>query len=393
MDPGGLVTSAAPDPRPSGASRKASPVDWSRLVKPSLLGVTPYYPGESLSKLEARYGLDEIVKLNWNEGLFGPMPGALEAAQAELRDAWMYPEQSYTELREALARWLGVSPREIVPAHGIQALVGMVAAAFVGPGTPVVVPSPTYGLYAQVFRAAGAEIERVPLQGYCTDLSALADAARRTGARLAVVCDPNNPTGMAVRPDEWTAFLDELPEGCVVVCDEAYVEYVDPEARIRREQDVLAGRPVLLLRTFSKIFGLAGLRLGYAIAAAPLAALLDVVQEPFNVNRIALAAGRASLRPDVVEERRRETAAARELLARRLEQAGCRPVPSQANFVLVEVGVDDVALAEALLRRGLLVRSGSEFGLPQTVRITVAPEPVMERVAAELAAARAELLR
>jgi histidinol-phosphate aminotransferase len=364
---------------------------WERLVKPSLVGVDPYDPGESLSELKQRYGLDELVKLNWNEGLFGPMPGALEAAAAELEHAWMYPEQAYGELRGGVAEWLGVRPEQVVPAHGIQALVTMLAAAFVTPGTPVVVPAPTYGLYAQVLAAAGAQVRRVPLAGYRLDLEGLAAAAHETGARLAVVVDPNNPTGAHVHVDEWQAFLDALPVGCVAVVDEAYAEYVEPAQRIERTRDIEAGRRVIVLRTFSKIFGLAGLRLGYALAPEALVSYLDVVQEPFNVNRTALAAGVASLRPDVIEQRRLETVAARELLARLLTEGGVRHAPSQANFLLVEGGVDDVALAEALLRRGLLIRAGSEFGLPGTVRITVAPAPVMERVAAELVAARAEL--
>lgn len=364
---------------------------WERLVKPSLVGVDPYDPGESLTELKERYGLDEVVKLNWNEGLFGPVPGALEAAAAELENAWMYPEQAYADLRGAVADWLGVRPEQVVPAHGIQALVTILAAAFITPGTPVVVPRPTYGLYAQVFAAAGAEVRRVPLAGYRLDLEGLAAAARESRARLAVVVDPNNPTGAHVHADEWAAFLDALPDDCLAVVDEAYAEYMDPAERIDRARDVEAGRRLVVLRTFSKIFGLAGLRLGYALAPEPLASFLDVVQEPFNVNRAALAAGCASLRPDVIDERRRETAAARELLARLLEDAGMRPAPSQANFLLVEVGVDDVALVEALLRRGLLIRAGSELGLAGTVRITVAPAPVMDRVAAELVAARAEL--
>lgn len=364
---------------------------WERLVKPSLVGVDPYDPGESLTELKQRYGLEEVVKLNWNEGLFGPVPGALEAAAAELENAWMYPEQAYGDLRGGVAGWLGVRPEQVVPAHGIQALVTMLAAAFVTPGTPVVVPAPTYGLYAQVFAAAGAEVRRVPLAGYRLDLDGLAAAARETGARLAVVVDPNNPTGAHVHPEEWRAFLDALPEDCVAVVDEAYAEYVDPARRIERTREIEAGRRLIVLRTFSKIFGLAGLRLGYALAPEPLASFLDVVQEPFNVNRPALAAGLASLRPDVIEERRLEAAAARGLLARLLLEGGMRPAPSEANFLLVEVDVDDVALAEALLRRGLLIRAGFEFGLPGTVRITVAPPPVMERVAAELVAARARL--
>lgn len=368
-------------------------IRWHDLVKPSLHGLEPYRPGASLGELKERYRLDEIAKLNWNEGLFGPLPGVLEAAAAELENAWMYPEQAYSDLREAVARWLGVPPERIVPSHGIQSLIGTIAAAFVTPGVRVVVPTPTYGLYAQVCAAAGAEIERVPCRDLRLDLEAMADAARRVEARLVFVCDPNNPTGALVEPDEWEAFLAALPEGSVAVVDEAYVEYVPPERRLARERDVDDGRPVVLLRTFSKIFGLAGLRLGYAVVHESLEHYLDVVQEPFNVNRVALAAGTASLgKLELLDQRRREAAEARALLARLLEDTGVEVFPSEANFLLARTGVDDVELAECLARRGLLIRPGSEFGLPGHVRITVGPAPLMERVAAELATCRDRLL-
>ncbi len=360
--------------------------DWSRLVKPSLPGLEPYRPGASLRELKTLHDLDDVVKLNWNEDLFGPLPGALEAVEAELGNVWMYPEQAYGDLREAVAGWLGVPPDWIVPAHGIQALVVTVAHAFLREGDRVVIPTPTYGLYAQVCAAVGAEVVRVPLgDGFGLDLDATIDSVRRHGAKLVWVCDPNNPTGSIAAPDEWRTFVAELPEGTVAIVDEAYREYVEPDRLVRREEDVRAGRPVVLLRTFSKIFGLAGLRLGYAVCDPEVAAYLDVVQEPFNVNRAALAAGRACLsRPEAIEARRGESAEARALLTRLLADAGMRPVPSQANFVLVEVGVDDVALAEALVRRGLLIRPGSEFGMGGWVRITVGPPALMKRVAQAL---------
>jgi histidinol-phosphate aminotransferase len=367
--------------------------DWSGLVRPSLLGATPYDPGPSVEELKERYGLDEIVKLNWNEGLLGPFPGVREAVAAELENAWKYPEQAYSDFREALAAGIGTSPRHIVPGHGIQALIATVAHAFLEPGDTVVVPTPTYGLYAQVCRAVGATVEQVPARDHRHDVEAVAAAAGRTDARLVWLCDPNNPTGSLADRAEWEALLDTLPGRCAVVVDEAYVEFVEPERRLLREEDVEAGRPVLLLRTFSKIFGLAGLRLGYALVAEPLASYLDVVQEPFNVNRAALAAGRASLRRlDLVEERRRANAAARAVLAEGLRDAGAHPFPSEANFVLADVGVDDLDLARSLLRRGLLVRPGSELGLDRTIRVTVGPEPLMTRFSAEFAAARAELM-
>jgi histidinol-phosphate aminotransferase len=236
-----------------------------------------------------------------------------------------------------------------------------------------------------VSTAAGAQVERVAARDYRHDLDGLAEAAVAAQARLIWLCDPNNPTGSLVQRDEWETLLARLPDRCAVIVDEAYVDYVRPELRLRREDDVEAGRPVVVLRTFSKIYGLAGLRLGYAVAHRSLAPYLDVVQEPFNVNRAALAAGCASLRrPEVVEERRRENEEARELLSRRLRAQGLAVFPSEANFLLVRVPRDDLELAEALLVRGLLVRPGRDFGMPGYIRTTIGPVSLMNRLADEL---------
>ncbi|HEY3070234.1 MAG TPA: histidinol-phosphate transaminase [Gaiellaceae bacterium] len=366
--------------------------DWSALVRPSLHGLDPYRPGPSLAELKERYGLNEVAKLNWNEGLQGPFPGVREAVADEFNRAWMYPEHAYSDFREAVAAWLDIPPELVVPGHGIQALIVTVAHAFIREGDAVVVPTPTYGLYAQVSAAAGASVERVPGKGQRHDPEALAAAATRVGARLVWLCDPNNPTGSLVAAEEWNALLEGLPERCAVVVDEAYIDYVRPERRLRREDDVEAGRPVVILRTFSKIFGLAGLRLGYAVAHESLAPYLDVVQEPFNVNRAALAAGCASLRQlPVIEERRRENEERRYALAELLREHGAEPFPSEANFLLVRVGGDDIELAQALLRAGLLVRPGHDFGMPGYIRVTIGPLPLMQRLAAEVGRNLAQL--
>jgi histidinol-phosphate aminotransferase len=218
------------------------------------------------------------------------------------------------------------------------------------------------------------------------DLDALAENARRVDARVVWICDPNNPTGASLEREEWTAFLDALPERCVAVVDEAYADFVPPDRRVRRELDVEAGRPVILLRSFSKLFGLAGLRLGYAVVDEPLVPYFDLLEEPFNVNCAALAAGCACLRArDAVDARRREVAASREALAEGMRGAGLEPFPSATNFVLARVDVDDVVLGDRMAERGLLIRPGSDYGLPGYVRITVGPMPLMERLNSELA--------
>ena len=366
--------------------------DWARFVRPALHDLHPYEPGPSSTELEERHGRT-FVHLHRNEDLFPPFPGLREAVDAELPNVWMYPQDSYEDFRAAVAGRIGSTADRIVPAHGAQALIGVLAGLFLDPGDAVVVPQPTYGLYAQASAARGAIVHRVPLRELRVDLDALAATAAQVGAKVVWICDPNNPTGSLAARDEWQAFLDALPDSCVVVADEAYVDYVEPASRLQRERDVEAGHRVVVIRTLSKLFGLAGLRLGYAIADPQLARYIDVVQEPFNVNRAAIAAGRVCLaHPELTEQRRLAVAEARDVLCERLRAVGLKPLPSHANFVLVDTGVDAAALAAALAEEGLLVRAGGEYGLAGYVRITVGPVPLMERVAQAIGRARSSKL-
>ncbi|HYW28340.1 MAG TPA: histidinol-phosphate transaminase [Gaiellales bacterium] len=362
--------------------------DWDAIARPSLRGLERYDPGETRDALRARLGLDHLEPLNWNEDRFGPPPEVLAAAAAELDSVALYPERLYAEFRDAVARARHVPPETVIPAHGAQSLIGTIASAFLEPGRAVVVPAPTYGLYAQVSAAAGAQVIRVPGDVSGFDLVGMAAAADRAEATLVWLADPNNPTGGVIGRDHWRAFLEALPPGCAVVADEAYGDFADPAVMADRREDVLAGRPVIMIRSFSKTFGLAGLRLGFAIADPAVARLLDIVQEPFNVNRIALAAGRAGVQLDgFVECRRAEVASARDVLRHGLERIGVSSLPSQANFVLADLAMDERPVTSELITRGVLIRPGSEFGLPGWVRITVAPEPVMRRLIELLAAA------
>jgi histidinol-phosphate aminotransferase len=363
-------------------------VNATELLRRSVIGVGPYVPGAGARELKARTGPTDLIRLNWNENLLGPLDGVLDAVAASLPGSvWAYPEEAYEEFRLAVARWAGADPAQVIPGHGIQALTLSLVTALVEPGDRVVIPSPTYGLYASVCAVAGAEVIRVQADPdtLAFDLEALARTAGEVGAKLVFVCDPNNPTGLRVARRAWDAFTAALPERCLVVADEAYADYIEPSERIDRLADVDAGRPVVVLRTFSKIFGLAGLRLGYLLVHESLAPHLHAVQEPFNVNCAALAAGLASLeRVDQLPARRAQAASARDRLMTPLAAAGIRALPSDASFVLVQVGADDVAVCEALARSGVLLRAGSEFGLPGYVRVTIGEQPLMDRVGAAL---------
>jgi histidinol-phosphate aminotransferase len=366
--------------------------EWSRLVRASVHGLQAYQPGPSLAELEERHG-GAVVRLDRNEDLFPPIPGMREAVEAELGNVWRYPDESYGEFRTAVASEVGTTSDRIVPAHGIQTLIGILASLLLDPGDSVVVAHPSYGLYAQASAARGATVLRVPLRDLSIDFEAVAAAADESSAKVVWICDPNNPTGSLAARDDWEAFLDALPDGCVVVADEAYADYVEPQWRLGRELDVEAGRPVVVLRTLSKLYGIAGLRLGYAVADPELAHYLDVIQEPFNVNRAALAAGLVCIaRPELIEERRQAVADAREHLLDLLRRGGLEPRPSHTNFVLVETGVDGATLAAAVAEEGLLLRPGGEWGLDEYVRITVGPVPLMERAAEAVGRARRRAL-
>ena len=359
--------------------------DWNGIVVRELVELDQFALGQTTAEVKKRYGLDEVVKLSWNENLFGPLPGVLEAIDAELENIWLYPEQPYLDFRNEVAVHTGMSAANVVPAHGSLALLGLVSSLLLRPGDRVVVPELTYGLYAQISATRGAVVHRVPMRELAIDLEALAVRAHEVEARIVWVCDPNNPTGRVLAPEAWEGFLDALPEACVVVVDEAYGDFVAPELRVRRERDIADGRPVIVLRSFSKLFGLAGLRLGYSLVDAQLVRYFDLLEEPFNVNCAALAAGCACLRArDAVDERRVQVADARSRLASELRSVGFVPLPSEANFVLAEVDVDDVLLGERLAERGLLVRPGSDYGLPGHLRVTVGPPELMERLGSEL---------
>src|SRR5579864_4033308 len=383
------------DPRSGAGHRQAAPdcgransmTAWRELLRPSVVDVVAYRPGVSGDETKARYGLEEVVRLNWNENLFGPLTGVLAEVAEGLEAAWSYPEDSYEEFRRAVAAWTAASPEQVIPGHGIQALTLALVSAFVDRGDAVVIPTPTYGLYAQACRVGGAVVHRVPCDASLgIDLEAVAATAREHRAKVAWVCDPNNPTGRRLDDADWAAFLAAVPPDCVIVVDEAYGDYVEPGLRIDRVSEVAEGRPLILLRTFSKIFGMAGLRLGYALVHESLAPYLSAVHEPFNVNRAALAGGLASLRRvELLGPRRDQVRRARDRLVAPLRAAGIRSVASDANFVLIEVGVDDERVCEALAREGLLLRPGTELGLPGYVRVTTAEEGLMEQVGLRIA--------
>jgi len=349
------------------------------LVRPALDGLVPYEPGKPAETVQRELGLERVVKLASNEGPFGPFPEALEAITQALEESNRYPDGGCHRLRVALSERHGVAFEEIVVAAGADAVIGFTCQATLDPGDEVVTPWPSFPSYVLDPLKMAASTVRIPLRDGRVDTEAmLAAVTERT--KLAFLPTVNNPTGTLTPRDEVLGFLDRVPEHVLTVVDEAYFEYVDdPELPDAIEEAAKRGRHVLALRTFSKIYGLAGLRIGYGVGPAPLIEAIHKVRRAFDVTTPAQEAALASL--DAPAELARRRAANREsmtALRAVLRARGFEPIgPAVGNFLFVDVGTDAASLDDALLRRGVIVRPMGAFGAPTALRITAGtPEEI-----------------
>jgi histidinol-phosphate aminotransferase len=359
----------------------------ARIVKPWVASLSPYVPGKPIEELERELGIREAIKLASNENPLGPSPKALAAIVAAAGRVNRYPDGACFELRKKLSGRLGVAPEQLVFGTGGDEILELVAKAFLGPGDEVVYAWPSFAMYPIVAQGMGAKPLPVPLTRDLVHDFAAMRAAITERTRVVFVCNPNNPTGTSVGAGAFDAFVGALPDHLVLVVDEAYGEYA-------RRPDFpnalawLARRPgSVVLRTFSKIYGLAGIRIGYGVADPELAGYLERARHPFNVNLLAEAAAVAALDDDEhVARTRRVNAEGLDFLARELAALGVRSWPSDANFLLAEPGA---GAYEALLRQGVIVRPTAGFGLPQCVRITAGTPEENERCVKAIAAWKA----
>jgi histidinol-phosphate aminotransferase len=343
------------------------------LLRLALAGIIPYEPGKPVDEVQRELGLDRVVKLASNEGPYGPFPQALEALERSAGELNRYPDGGAYRLRAALAERHGVLFEEIAIGGGADGLVDGISQAVLDEGDQVVLGWPSFPSYAIYARKLGAEAIRVPLRDDRYDLNALLDSiTERT--KLVYVCHPNNPTGTMNSRAELDAYFARVPGHVLTVLDQAYFEYVDdPDYADGIDEYFRAGRPVIVLRTFSKIYGLAGLRVGYGVGPAELVVALGKTRRAFDVTTPAQEAALASLdSPGELERRRRANAKGRAELERILTKAGYKvTAQSVGNFVFVELGEDAQPWFEALLREGVIVRPLGGFGAPQAIRVTV----------------------
>jgi histidinol-phosphate aminotransferase len=312
----------------------------------------------------------DVVKLSSNENVMGTSPRALAAMQAALSKAHLYPDSSAMALREALARHADVTPEMVLCSNGSDEMILLLCLAFLREGDDVVMAQGTFISYLLRTLEMGATPIRVPMRQYTHDLSALVDAVTpRT--RLLFVCNPNNPTGTTVGEAEMRDLLQRVPDDVLVVADEAYIEYATRPDFPDLLPDLRGGRTnIILLRTFAKIYGLAGLRLGYAYGHPDVIDYLNRVRTVFNVNVLSQAAGVAALADqEHVERSRAHAETCRAFFERELKALGLQPVPTETNFVAVDVG-DDAAVAEGLRTRNFTVTPLSGWGVPGCIRVS-----------------------
>ncbi len=350
--------------------------DYAALAATGVQGMQPYQPGKPVEELARELGLDPagIVKLASNENPLGPSDRALSALREAMGDIARYPDGNGFHLKNKLAERLNVTPESLTLGNGSNDVLELVARAFAEPGSEIVYSEHAFAVYPLVTQAIGATHVKVPARDWGHDLEAMAQAVTERTA-VVFVANPNNPTGTVVEKEEVHRFLRRIPENVIVVLDEAYCEYLSGE-RYPDGVQWLAEFPNLIVsRSFSKAWGLSGLRVGYGVSSPEIAGILNRIRQPFNVNTMALAAAAAVL--DDSEYLKRSIEVNRvglEQLSNGFRNLGLDVIPSVANFVAVDTGRDAGPVNEALLREGVIVRPIGAYGMPRHLRVSVGLE-------------------
>lgn len=362
------------------------------IANPWVQSLGTYEPGRPIEEVARELGfanIEEVVKIASNENSLGPSPKAVQAMIQSAPRMHLYPDGSAFYLRRALSRKLGVHMDEILVGNGSNEIIELMGHVFLQPGSNIVMADRAFVVYKLIAAALQAETISVPMRRFTHDLDAMLEAIT-PATRIVFIANPNNPTGTMVDGAALDRFMDRVPPHVVVGLDEAYIELLPPERQPNTLKYVREGRHVYLLRTFSKTYGLAGLRVGYAVAPKQGIELLHRVRQPFNVNAMALEAARAALEDDdYVERTRQMVGEGIEQLEAAFDGMGLEYVPSVANFILVRVGRGREVF-DALQRRKVIVRPMDGYGLPDHVRVTVGLKAENELFLRELKAVLAE---
>jgi histidinol-phosphate aminotransferase len=354
--------------------------DALKLATPGVQGLHPYQPGKPIEELEREYGINKVIKLASNENPLGPSPIVLEAIQNSLKDISRYPDSNGFTLKKALAQKYGIEMDMIILGNGSNDVLELIARAFVTPRQSVVFSEYTFAVYPLVTQAIGAQAIVTPAKNWGHDLEAM-QAAIREDTRLVFIANPNNPTGTWLNHNSLKNFLEMAPETVLVIIDEAYFEYAVENPVYPNSLEWLAFHPNLIItRTFSKAYGLAGLRVGYSISHPEITNLINRVRQPFNVNSLALSAATAALRDNqYIEKSVAFNFAGMQKLIQAFDEMKLSYIDSACNFVSVDVGRPAGEVYEKLLREGVIVRPVGNYGMPQHLRISIGTETENQR--------------
>lgn len=368
----------------NGTINGASCTADAQMVRQSVLKLKPYVPGKPIEEVKRELGLPDdfsIIKLASNENVLGPSPLAVEAMRAAATEVWLYPDDTCFELKNALARFWNLTPDHFVIGNGSDEIIHFLALAFLDKerGDEVVFGAPSFVQYKAAAMIADCAYHAVPLtHDMVHDLAAM-NAQINERTRLVFIANPNNPTGTTISKADFEAFLDGLPSNVVVVLDEAYYEYsADPESP--QSIEYIENHNVIALHTFSKAYAIAGTRVGYGLARPELIKYLQQVRGPFNVNTLAQVGAIAALADqNHIKESVQSNARGRQQLQDAFDVMGLEYIPSQANFVLVNIGIDAAGSFNELLKCGVIVRTGTPFGLDTWLRVTVGTPEMNDR--------------
>ncbi len=347
--------------------------DFLALAQPGVQQLSPYVPGKPVDELARELDLDpaSIVKLASNENPLGPSPKALEAIRSELAELTRYPDGNGFELKSRLAARCGVQINQVTLGNGSNDILDLVARAYLAPGLNAVFSQYAFAVYPISTQAVGAQGKVVPAKDYGHDLEAML-AAIDENTRVVFIANPNNPTGTWFGPDALERFLARVPQSVLVVLDEAYIEFAEGDELPDGLKYLARYDNLLVSRTFSKAYGLAALRVGYALSSAQIADVLNRVRQPFNVNSLALAAACAALDDaDYLAQSRQFNDAGMAQLETGLRELGLSWIPSKGNFICVDFARDTAAINQALLRDGVIVRPVAGYGMPNFLRVSI----------------------
>lgn len=343
----------------------------SKMVPADILKVKPYIPGKPVEEVKRELGVSKVIKLASNENPLGASPKAIQSIKDYASNVCFYPDGGCYYLKNSLATHLGVDPDNMIVGNGSDEIVSIITRVFVQKDDEAIMGDPSFLMYKIDTQLSRGKIIPIPLKEFKIDVCRMGEAITpRT--KVIFISNPNNPTGTIVEKEKMRRIIEQVPPGVLIVCDEAYHEYVNDPEYPDTVSWVKEDKNIIVLRTFSKIYGLAGMRVGYGIARKEVISILNRARPPFNVNCLAQVAGRASLQDkEHVLKSKNLTEKGKKFLYSRLTELGVPFIPTQANFILIKSGEKTADIIRALLKKGIIVRGMEAYNLPHYIRLTI----------------------